>query len=138
MTSSSIFITLEGSSIAMKRSSSCWFRPSFIYSKFSSHCLLSLLLVLNQPRSQSPFLSDWACPPVEASSWSDCGGVLANLRCLPSSGEDCRFTTVWSNRCWHCQSKSLMDANTGTSGGSSNIGSTSCTRMLATALACLV
>ena len=98
----------------------------------SSRCLSSLLLVLDQPRSQSLHLSDQAHSLIGASSLSDCRGVLARLHCLLSGGEDCCLATVWSKCCWHWQSKSLMVVNTGTSEGTSG-----CIGMLAAALACL-
>ena len=103
----------------------------------SSHCLLSLLLVLDRPCLQSPCLSDWVRSLIGASSWSDCRRVLAHLCCSLSGGEDCRLATVWSKHCWHWQSKSLTVVNTGTSEGSGDMGATGCIGMLAAALACL-
>ena len=66
-----------------------------------------------------------------ASSESACGGVLAHLRCSPSSGEDCHLATVWLKRCWCWQSRSLTVAN------GSGIRATVCTGILFAALACL-
>ena len=69
--------------------------------------------------------------PLEASWGSGCRGVLARLRCYPSSGDDCHLDNIWSRCYWHWQSKSLMLAK------GNGIGAISCTGTCPCALASL-
>ena len=110
---------------------SCYVSCSLLCTLSNSHCLASSPLVLEHPRSWSSCPVCSACSRMGVSSGSACGGILADLRCSPSSREDCHLATVWSKCCWGWQSKSLTVAN------GSGIGATICTGILFTALACL-